>query len=418
MSRLRILLIGCLMIAQWLNPGATVSACSTPVFRYALEMWPAFDYQVKVIITQDLNADQEEALKMLQSANSGAFKTNVVVQISKDPTNYGIESLSNPQILILAPTEQKGKDIIWKGDLNIENAKRVINSPARSAIIENIRKGDAITWVLLEGSDPVKNDKAKQTLKKELDRLSKELMLASDATDVDGNPLDINIIKKGVSFSMITIDRQDRKEEIFANTLLHSEPDLPFIKAPIAFPIFGRGRVLYALVGNGIKPKLIQKTCETVIGWCSCTIKEDNPGADLLFTANWEAVAGDSTWVKPVELPEISGLSGFVQEEAEMVSKVDKKENKTEVQNEEVTPAVINKQTVTPKESIQSDDSQKETGQSELNLKSDAIEEGLVNQRAVKGKTLSPLTRNLILVLALVLIGVFGTSYYLRKRKA
>ena len=68
------------------------------------------------------------------------------------------------------------------------------------------------------------------------------------------------------------------KEEIFIQMLLGTEPDLAYVKRPIAFPVFGRGRVLYALVGRGIKPKLINSVCKGLIGWCSCTIKGPESG--------------------------------------------------------------------------------------------------------------------------------------------
>ena len=82
---------------------------------------------------------------------------------------------------------------------------------------------------------------------------------------------------------MVKLSRTDPAEEIFVKMLLGTESDLASYHTPLAFPVFGRGRALYALVGKGIKRKLIKSTCNTIIGWCSCTIKEDNPGTDLLF---------------------------------------------------------------------------------------------------------------------------------------
>jgi hypothetical protein len=69
--------------------------------------------------------------------------------------------------------------------------------------------------------------------------------------------------------------------------LLGSEPDLAGLSEPMAFPVFGRGRVLYALVGAGITAENVRKAAEFLGGDCSCTVKRDNPGTDLLLIADW-----------------------------------------------------------------------------------------------------------------------------------
>jgi hypothetical protein len=55
------------------------------------------------------------------------------------------------------------------------------------------------------------------------------------------------------------------------------------------FPVFGQGRVLYALVGAGINEMTIAETCGFLVGACSCQVKALNPGTDLLIWADWWA---------------------------------------------------------------------------------------------------------------------------------
>jgi hypothetical protein len=55
------------------------------------------------------------------------------------------------------------------------------------------------------------------------------------------------------------------------------------------FPVFGRGRVLYALVGGGIEPANIEKAARFLIEGCSCIVKRDNPGTGLLLDTDWSA---------------------------------------------------------------------------------------------------------------------------------
>lgn len=118
-----------------------------------------------------------------------------------------------------------------------------------------------------------------------------------------------------LAFSMVRLSRTDPEEEVFARMLLGSEEDLRDTKEPMAFPIFGRGRALFGLVGKGINSETIEEACSFLIGPCSCVVKEMNPGLDLLMTADWDgAVAAQSA---PRELPELTGLDGInVQPEA------------------------------------------------------------------------------------------------------
>jgi hypothetical protein len=90
------------------------------------------------------------------------------------------------------------------------------------------------------------------------------------------------------SFSTLPVARDDPAEQFLVRMLLGSEQDLAAFADPIAFPVFGRGRVLYALVGKGITEENVSEAVGFLVGPCSCQIKELNPGADLLITAAWE----------------------------------------------------------------------------------------------------------------------------------
>ena len=83
--------------------------------------------------------------------------------------------------------------------------------------------------------------------------------------------------------------------------LLASEEDLRgFQNEPMAFPIFGQGRVLYALVGKGIKVETVDRAAQFLIGSCSCQVKEQNPGVDLVMATDWKATPLKLLWKKPV----------------------------------------------------------------------------------------------------------------------
>ena len=76
----------------------------------------------------------------------------------------------------------------------------------------------------------------------------------------------------------------------------------------MAFPIFGRGRALYALAGKGITKENVWEASFFLAGDCSCQIKAENPGTDLLMAADWMKVF-EGVKEEPQELPPLRGLS-------------------------------------------------------------------------------------------------------------
>ncbi len=306
----------CLLLLSILRPTPAIG-CSTPVFRYALERWPAFLYIAEVIHDGHLNSDQKRALELLKESATGKEKANLRI---KETTNTGNNTIGVgvlPVIRLYYPAENKNPRVLWQGPLTEANVHRLIDSSARKQIVDNIQKGDAIVWIFLAGEDKDKNETSYQILDAGLKKLSTELKLSTSATNASGEPLDIHILNQTLHFSMVTVSREDPEEEIFIRMLLGTEADLPYVKSPLAFPVFGRGRLLYALAGKGIKYKMIETACNSVIGWCSCTVKDDNPGNDLLIRADWDKAIGDSSWIQELELPEITGMSDFVTAETQ-----------------------------------------------------------------------------------------------------
>jgi hypothetical protein len=88
----------------------------------------------------------------------------------------------------------------------------------------------------------------------------------------------------------VRVSRGDSAERLLVETLLSCEPDLRGRDRPMAFPVFGRGRVLYALAGAGIKTETVRHALDFLVGGCSCTIKRQNPGVDLLLDADWSVI--------------------------------------------------------------------------------------------------------------------------------
>ena len=87
----------------------------------------------------------------------------------------------------------------------------------------------------------------------------------------------------------VRIRRNDPAEQILISILDHSEAGLEkYASQPLVFPAFGRGRVLYAIAGNGINQDNLDAALQFLTGPCACEVKEENPGTDLLMAADWE----------------------------------------------------------------------------------------------------------------------------------
>jgi hypothetical protein len=148
--------------------------------------------------------------------------------------------------------------------------------------------------VLLESGNKDKDEEAFFTLQTELKRCEQELQLpAPDPQDVADGLISVDQAELKVQFSLLRVSRTDPNEAFFVNMLLDSEQglrDKEFDGQPMAFPIFGRGRSLYAVIGAGIQRDVILDACRFLTGPCSCQVKEQNPGVDLLMAVDWERV--------------------------------------------------------------------------------------------------------------------------------
>ncbi|MBI9063510.1 MAG: hypothetical protein JEZ14_16125 [Marinilabiliaceae bacterium] len=352
---------------------------------------------------------------MLKDSSEGKEKANMRIIETSNTGNDNTPVGPLPLIRLYYPTEYKNHEVLWQGPLTMENVNRIINSPARREIVRRIQKGDAITWIFLPGENKDRNEVASKNLDVSLNKLSAELRLSTSATDASGEPLDINTLNQGVHFSMLTISRDDPEEEIFIRMLLGIEADLPFVKSPLAFPVFGRGRVLYALVGKGIKYKMIETTCNSMIGWCSCTVKEDNPGSDLLFSADWNKAIGDSSWIQEQELPEITGISAFAPTETEEQkdSLSDTTETIPTAEGEAPTPEIIGERenNTLGKEEIKKIEADGMASEKEHEVTPATFSDPTKSR-------ISPLVRNSLLMVVSLLIMMLMVLIFLRKRNS
>jgi len=288
---------------------AHVHACNVPVYRYALERWQPSPYQVVVFSSGELDEDGRKAVEALRSAtpeggghaNLQVHSVDVAVDVSDSLRKLQSDIPAElPCIALLFPARKAGDRIVWSGPLTLSTARQIFGSPAREETARRIADGQTAVWVLLESGDRNKDDAAARALTDALAEMPELLSFPPEL--MDEAPRLATRLR--IEFTLVRIRRDDARECIFAAMLRGSEADLgtTYADEPVAFPVYGRGRTLFAVVGPGIERSNIVMACRFLTGRCSCEVKEENPGMDLLIDYPWRESL-EVSLVDLVELP-------------------------------------------------------------------------------------------------------------------
>lgn len=293
------LLVG-LCVLCWISPIGR--ACSVPVFRYAIEHWQPDAYIVTVFYKAALTDQQQAWLEKLKSGSQAESWPNVKIvpinvdELSEGPTfEYWQRHKSNvlPAIVVDMPLSAPSRSVaVWSGPLTESNIDGIVSSAIRSELEKRLLASQSVVWLFVDGGHQETDDAAFALLKNELSRLEQSLKLPKieeeDLTNLSVKPAELKI-----RFSAMRVSHTDPSEKLLREMLLSIEPDLrdESLKGQaMAVPVFGRGRALYALTGPGINSATIEDACRFLTGACQCTVKAENPGVDLLLSANWDSL--------------------------------------------------------------------------------------------------------------------------------
>jgi len=322
-----------------------VRACQTPVFRYALEKWPA-DFYLLLIYHKGSLDDRDKAtvdwLEKVQETEASQIRMYTVdlsIPMTKPASRPATmpasspasqpaaapvvqlgetvrmrllkefpppENVSEPVMVLRYPARRTPTgtiwDVAWSGPLTARSAQQIVDSPTRQKVAKRLLSGDSTVWVFLESGDKEKDDAAAKLLQGELDRMNKTLKLPEQSPAPPGGGFyePEVVVELKLFFSMLRMSRTDPAEKMFVEMLLGSEEGLKELDGPMAFPIFGQGRALAAFVGDGINADNIEDASIFLVGRCSCQVKWMNPGTDMLFSVDWQAgLAGQPMMTTP-----------------------------------------------------------------------------------------------------------------------
>ena len=138
------------------------------------------------------------------------------------------------------------------------------SSPLREEIATELMAGKLCVMLYLKTDNNEKDEKGLNTLHRA----------------IESSPF-------GKIITVHELSRNSLDEYHFASMLLNVEDDLKDIQEPMLFGIFGRFKALEPLLGKGISEENIKLMIDYFTAECSCLIKDDLPGTDILFTDKW-----------------------------------------------------------------------------------------------------------------------------------
>ena len=248
------------------------SACSIPVFRYALDRWQADPFALEISAN---DAKDEAVARFLRNLTDAAPLNLIISRTNED----GLSRLAFPHAAADATPA-------WSGKLDGATLPRLTDSPARTEIVKRILAGECGVWVLVESGMREVDDRVASALEKRLRYLEQVAQIPmidpNDPTSKLGPGPALR-----VKFSVLRIKREDTAEQVFTSMLAGPNHDMENANGPWLALVFGRGRALGAWPAEGFGDEQIDEACLFLLGACSCEVKRMNPGWDLVIKEDW-----------------------------------------------------------------------------------------------------------------------------------
>ena len=277
----------------------SAECCTVPVFRYGLDNWQADAYRL------------EFPAAALQDGKLADFFRNLGTAL---PVNLEAKPGTGTEARLLFPHPEESKSpIVWTGTLTPQTLAVLTDSPARKEIARRILAGESVVWVLAESGNTAEDDAIAARVEKRLRYLEQVAILQridpNDPTSKLGPGPALR-----VKFSLLRIsslaptggegrgEGAARSKSVQANAgsetgapteslllkmLAGPKPAPELATGPWLAAVFGRGRVLGAWPATDFGDAEIEEACLFLLGACSCQVKRQNPGWDMLMNVNW-----------------------------------------------------------------------------------------------------------------------------------
>jgi hypothetical protein len=251
-------------------------ACTVPVFRYALDRWPAESWTLEAPRAAFLTAPLAATLRNL----GGDSPLNLTAKPLAGPEETGAR-LSFPGA--------GAEGIAWTGTLTPESFRVLTDSPARQLLVRRLLSGDSAVWVVVLPPDATEGAVLTERLQKRLAFVGSAAQLPvldpNDPSSRLGPGPELKL-----ALTQMAVRRDDAAEAAFIAMLAGPAGDrLARSATAFAAAVFGRGRVFGAWPAEELSDELLDRTNLFLTRACSCEVKSLHPGWDLLLNADWDA---------------------------------------------------------------------------------------------------------------------------------
>ena len=217
-------------------------------------------------------------------------------------------------------TPQESQPVVaelFAGRLDQKKLEAMIDSPVRKQLAKSLAEGNAAVMLILTGPDQQANKQAEKVAGEVVamaaggefgvpggDDFPPDQFLpgppsdtpsdtpSADDSPAEGAPQDDP--SEALKLAVLKLSRTDPAEKWLVDSLLSVEPDLresKFAKSPMVFAVYGRGRAMPPYLDKGITRDNLAECVMFLTGPCSCTVKDQNPGVELLIRRDWDEVA-------------------------------------------------------------------------------------------------------------------------------
>jgi hypothetical protein len=305
-------LVGLLLILA-----SSATACQVPVFRYALERWTADPYDLVLVSYRELSADEQAARAELEAAQQ---RCNLNLHTAPgERWQAAFESVKAddpPQLLLYYP--RRAGAPFWQGELNGENVARIIDSPLRQQIAADLLAGTSTVWIQIDSGDARSDEQAARMLAEHLAAAAASTEIPEGVLPIDhgpdAGPVDLDDVLRSsipleIAFRTHRLSREEPAEAVFLAMLQQLAPELLALRQPLAVPVFGRGRALEGIPAEAINAGTIAGAAGYLCGACSCQVKSENPGQDLLMAVDWDSHMLGNLIIEDKTLPPLTGFA-------------------------------------------------------------------------------------------------------------
>ncbi len=296
-------------------------ACETPVYRYAMYRWPPTDYEAfyfhrgpvsetdQTVQAALVERDKEGVAPNL-SITSVDLERKDALEVLPDSVRKIWQDLGDktlPRYVVVTPWG----DPLFTGPIDQAAARQIIESPLRTEIGQRFHEGYGVVLLLLEGDQAEDNARMESVARRVMSLAASGRLFVDSAEDSDQSPAKDDAgssiprgdasptdgsggVRGAMRLALLKLNRSNTAETWLLKCLAAMTPDAHDLKPPyepMLFAIYGRGRVMPPGIGKEVTVESLCGLLRFLGDRCSCTIKDQNPGLDLLMRWDWEAAA-------------------------------------------------------------------------------------------------------------------------------